>query len=252
MTMTSTYDHRVIQGAESGRFLALVEGGCRARTTSTRACSPHWGSSSDPRPSAPTPGARAGARGRRRPARPTSRCCRQCRRRARWCTASAATVTSRRAWTRSGAEPEGEPQLDPETAGLTPQVMAQIPARILRMYVPGETLAEALPNLRQTYCGTIAYEIEHISSHHQRVWLREQIESGAFRQPLGIEPRKALLKRLIEVDALERFMHKAYLGQHQFSIEGLDMTVPMLDELIQLAAGNGGQEVVIGMAHRGG
>src|SRR6202042_1500236 len=137
------------------------------------------------------------------------------------------------------------------TAGLTPQVMAQIPARILRMYVPGETLAEALPNLRQTYCGTIAYEIEHISSHRQRVWLREQIESGAFRQPLGIEPRKALLKRLIEVDALERFMHKAYLGQHQFSIEGLDMTVPMLDEMIRLAAGIGGQEVVVGMAHRG-
>ena len=46
-------------------------------------------------------------------------------------------------------------------------------------------------------------------------------------------------------------MHKAYLGQHQFSIEGLDMTVPMLDELIQLSAAHGGQEVVIGMAHRG-
>ena len=46
-------------------------------------------------------------------------------------------------------------------------------------------------------------------------------------------------------------MHKAYLGQHQFSIEGLDMTVPMLDELIQLAAAHGGKEVVIGMAHRG-
>jgi multifunctional 2-oxoglutarate metabolism enzyme len=150
-----------------------------------------------------------------------------------------------------GSEPEGEPQLEPEAAGLTPHVMAQIPARILRMYVPGETLAEALPHLRQTYCGTIAYEIEHISSHKQRVWLREQIESGAYRQPLGAEERKALLKRLVEVDALERFMHKAYLGQHQFSIEGLDMTVPMLDELIQLSAGHGGHEVVVGMAHRG-
>src|SRR6202040_332885 len=105
-------------------------------------------------------------------------------------------------------------QLDPDAAGLTPQVMAQIPARILRMYVPGETLAEALPHLRQTYCGTIAYEIEHISSHRQRVWLREQIESGEFRQPLSAEQRRALLKRLVEVDALERFMHKAYLGQH--------------------------------------
>ena len=119
------------------------------------------------------------------------------------------------------------------------------------MYVPGATLADALPHLRETYCGTIAYEIEHIASHRQRVWLREHIESGAFRQQLTSDERRTLLKRLVEVDALERFMHKAYLGQHQFSIEGLDMTVPMLDELIQLSAAHGGQEVVIGMAHRG-
>ena len=119
------------------------------------------------------------------------------------------------------------------------------------MYVPGATLADALPHLRETYCGTIAYEIEHIASHRQRVWLREHIESGSFRHELTNDERRALLKRLVEVDALERFMHKAYLGQHQFSIEGLDMTVPMLDELIQLSAAHGGQEVVVGMAHRG-
>jgi 2-oxoglutarate dehydrogenase E1 component len=119
------------------------------------------------------------------------------------------------------------------------------------MYVPGATLADALPHLRETYCGTIAYEIEHIASHRQRVWLRENIESGVFRQPLTSDEQKTLLRRLTKVDALERFMHKAYLGQHQFSIEGLDMTVPMLDELIQLSAVNGGKEVVIGMAHRG-
>src|SRR5205814_10386640 len=103
----------------------------------------------------------------------------------------------------------------------------------------------------ETYCGPIAYEIEHISSHRQRLWLREAIESGTFRKSLTADEQKALLRRLTEVDALERFMHKAYLGQKQFSIEGLDMTVPMLDELIQLAAGRGGREVVIGMAHRG-
>src|SRR5262249_42106666 len=125
------------------------------------------------------------------------------------------------------------------------------PARILHMYVPGATLADALPHLLETYCGTIAYEIEHIASHRQRVWLREHIESGAFREPLTRDERVTLLKRLVEVDALERFLHKAYLGQHQFSIEGLDMTVPMLDELIQLSAAHGGKEVVIGMAHRG-
>src|SRR5205085_1138247 len=150
-----------------------------------------------------------------------------------------------------GAKPEGDPALDPEPLQLTPDLMAKIPAHILRMYVPGATLADALPHLRETYCGPIAYEIEHIASHGQRVWLREKIESGEFRRPLTAEEQRALLKRLTEVDALERFMHKAYLGQKQFSIEGLDMTVPMIDELIQLAAGQGAREVVIGMAHRG-
>ncbi len=150
-----------------------------------------------------------------------------------------------------GREPEGDPSLEPEPLGLTPELMAKIPARILRMYVPGATLADALPHLRETYCGPIAYEIEHIASHRQRLWLREAIEGGAFRKPLTNEEQKALLKRLTEVDALERFMHKAYLGQKQFSIEGLDMTVPMLDEIIQLAATRGAREVVIGMAHRG-
>ena len=129
--------------------------------------------------------------------------------------------------------------------------MARIPAKILRTYVPGATLADALPHLRETYCGTIAYEIEHIASHRQRTWLREKIESGAYRTPLTHEEQRTLLRRLTQVDSLERFMHKAYLGQKQFSIEGLDMTIPMLDEMIQLSAAQGAREVVIGMAHRG-
>src|SRR6202012_5441511 len=128
-----------------------------------------------------------------------------------------------------GRQPEGDPALDPAPLGPTPELMAKIPAPILRMAVPGESLAEALPHLRETYCGTIAYEIEHIASHRQRLWLREAIESGQFRRPLTNDEQKALLKRLTEVDAFERFMHKAYLGQKQFSVEGLDMTVPMLD-----------------------
>ena len=150
-----------------------------------------------------------------------------------------------------GSEPEGDPGLDPEALGLTPEIQAKLPAKIFQMYVPGATLADALPHLRETYCGTIAYEIEHIASHRQRVWLREHIESGAFRQPADQRRAPQAAQAPGEVDALERFMHKAYLGQHQFSIEGLDMTVPMLDELIQLSAAHGGQEVVIGMAHRG-
>jgi 2-oxoglutarate dehydrogenase E1 component len=150
-----------------------------------------------------------------------------------------------------GAEPPGEPALDPAALGLTPEILARIPAEVLRIYVPGRTLAEALPHLTATYCGTIAYEVEHIGSHEERVWLRQAIESGEHRKPLSVEEKKQLLARLTAVETLERFLHKAYLGQKRFSIEGLDVTVPMLDLTVELAGASGARSAVIGMAHRG-
>src|SRR6266498_1758301 len=152
-----------------------------------------------------------------------------------------------------GSEPPGDPALEPERMEpkLTPELQARIPARLLRTYVEGETLADALPKLQETYCGTIAYEIEHISDHEERVWLREAIESGRYRTTLSDDEERALLTRLTEVEGLETYLRKAFLGQKQFSIEGLDVLVPMLDETIHLAAEAGAHEVVLGMAHRG-
>jgi 2-oxoglutarate dehydrogenase E1 component len=256
MTMTSTYDHRIIQGAESGRFLQQIERLLQGEGEFYEQVFAALGAELPALPPPPAPAAAAAAE--RAPAAapaaggvPSEELLQ----------AVQAAVSLLKAYRTHGhlaarldplgAEPVGDPALDPEPLKLTPELMAQIPARILRMGVPGATFADALPHLRETYCGTIAYEIEHISSHRQRVWLREKIETGAFRTPLTVEERKALLKRLIEVDALERFMHKAYLGQKQFSIEGLDMTVPLLDELTRLSGTQGAREVVIGMAHRG-
>jgi len=152
-----------------------------------------------------------------------------------------------------GSEPPSDPALEPErlVPRLTPELQARIPASVLRLYVEGDTLADALPRLRETYCGTIAYEIEHISDHEERVWLRQAIESGRYRQPLSDDERVALLGRLSEVEGMEHYLRRAFLGQKQFSIEGLDVLVPMLDESIDLAADAGAHEVVIGMAHRG-
>src|SRR5207249_522802 len=114
-----------------------------------------------------------------------------------------------------------------------------------------ESPAGARSALRATYCGTIAYEVEHIGSHEERLWLRQVIESGQHRRPLSADGKKQLLARLTAVDTLERFLHKAYLGQKRFSIEGLDMTVPMLDFTLELAAAHGTRQATIGMAHRG-
>jgi 2-oxoglutarate dehydrogenase E1 component len=152
-----------------------------------------------------------------------------------------------------GSEPMGDPALDETrlTPSLTPELQARIPAKLLRLSVPGETLLDALPRLREVYMGSCAYEIEHISDHAERVWLRKAIESGRFRVEPTVEERVALLRRLTQVEGFERYLRRSFLGQKQFSLEGLDVLVPMLDEAIELAAGGGAHEVVIGMAHRG-
>ncbi len=268
MSMTSTYDHRVIQGAESGRFLKVVEEYLQGEHGFYDELFAQLQTEPGPLPAPPAPVAAAVAiRDATPPATPlpaatpapaTGDGSVEVEELLQAVQAAVSLLKAHRTHGHLaarldplGREPEGDPALDPEPLKLTPELMARIPAKILRMHVPGATLADALPHLHETYCGTIAYEIEHIASHRQRTWLRAKIESGEFRSPLSHDEQKALLKRLIEVDALERFMHKAYLGQKQFSIEGLDMTVPMLDELIQLAAAHGAREVVLGMAHRG-
>ena len=270
MSMTSTYDHRVIQGAESGRFLKVVEEYLQGEHGFYDELFAQLGTAPGPLPAPPAPVAAAvaardageppAAVTSASPAAPSAEAPSTTPDEELLGAVQAAVSLLKAHRTHGhlaarldplGREPEGDPALHPEPLGLTPAIMARIPAKILRIKVPGATLADALPHLRETYCGTIAYEIEHVGSHRQRVWLREKIESGEFRNPLTTDEQKALLKRLVEVDAFERFMHKAYMGQKQFSVEGLDMTVPMLDELIQLSAAHGGREVVVGMAHRG-
>jgi multifunctional 2-oxoglutarate metabolism enzyme len=256
MTVTSTYDHRIIQGAESGRFLQRVEGLLQGENGFYEGIFSDLGVTLPDLPAPPQFAAAASAATAPGAERASSGQADEQLLQA----VQAATSLLKAHRTHGhlaarldplGREPSSDPSLDPGPLGLTPEIMERIPAHILRMYVPGGTLADALPRLRETYCGTMAYEIEHIASNRQRLWLREAIESGRFRNPLTTDEQKRLLRRLTEVDAFERFMHKSYLGQKQFSVEGLDMTVPMIDELIQLSGTRGTREVVIGMAHRG-
>src|SRR5215211_1418912 len=256
MTMTSTYDHRVIQGAESGAFLRRIdqllqgEDGFydaifEAVGVAPRAegpATPATVTAAEPVPAAATPVAAPGVDAALLQA----------------VQAATSLVKAQRMHGHLaarldplGSEPVGDPALDPATVHLTDALMRRIPASVLRVAVPGETFADALPRLRDVYTGTIAYEIEHISEHEQRVWLRQAIESGAYRQPFDTHERRRLLRRLSEVEALETYLHKTFLGKKQFSIEGLDALVPMLDETIELSAAAGAREIVVGMAHRG-
>ena len=251
MTVSSTYDHRVIQGAESGAFLgtvdALLQGADAFYTDVAAALGVTVTEAGAVNAVRAVGGAAPVATA---PIAPSALF---------HVAAGMALVKAFRTHGHLaahldplGSEPIGDPALNPVPLGLTPDVMAQIPAAVLRVAVPGDTLLDVYPLLQETYCGTLAYQVEHLASHEERMWLREQIESGAVSVALPTERRKRLLERLIQVEALERFLHKAYLGQKRFSIEGVDMLVPMLDAIIETAADDqGSREVVIGMAHRG-
>jgi 2-oxoglutarate decarboxylase len=256
VTLTSTYDHRVIQGAESGSFLRrieeLLQGGDRFYESVVADLGLEESVVATAHPASASAAPLAASALAPAPAVGPSEELLQA--------VQAATSLLKAYRTHGhlaahldplGTEPKGDPALEPENLNLTPELMAQIPASILRIGVPGETLLEALPRMREAYGGTMAYQIEQLSSHQQRVWLREMIETGAHRQRPPDDERRALLRRLIEVFQFERYLEKAYLGQKIFSIEGLDAIVPMLDEIATLARRAGAEEVVFGMAHRG-
>ena len=253
MTITSTYDHRIIQGAESGLFLARIEALLAGSDGFYADAFASLGATAAESPAIEAPAAGVATTLTDRPAGHE-----ESDEPLKAVAAAMALVKAYRYFGHRaarldplGSEPEGDPALEPEPLGLTQESMAQLPADLLRIYVPGETLAEALPHLRETYTGTIAYEVEHIGSHTERVWLRQVIESGEHRRPLEQEDQVALLERLVSVEGLERFLHRAYLGQKRFSIEGTDAMVPMLDVILGDAADRGARRVVIGMAHRG-
>ena len=152
-----------------------------------------------------------------------------------------------------GSAPPGHPQLDPAFFGTSMEEMDQIPATVaMRVGArTGETVAVALRRLRETYSESIGYEFEHLEDPERVRWLWEQVESGVHTRPLEAREQTRLLHRLSEVEGLEQFLQKAYLGQKRFSIEGTDMLVPMLDLALEQAAEDGGHAVVLGMAHRG-
>jgi 2-oxoglutarate decarboxylase len=260
MMLTSTYDHRVIQGAESGAFLRSIELLLQGENDFYEGVAADLGL--DPGPISSAHPASASALPLGAPSQGTEEMAVVSTQPDEELLQAVQAATSLLKGYRThghlaarldplGSEPKGDPAIQPENLNLTPELMARVPASILRIGVPGETLLEALPRMREVYCGTIAYQFEHLSSHQQRTWLREMVETGAHRAPLAGEEKLRLLKRLIDVFQFERFIEKAYLGQKIFTIEGLDAVVPMLDELVTLAHRSGAEEVVFGMAHRG-
>lgn len=114
------------------------------------------------------------------------------------------------------------------------------------------TLREILWVLRRAYCGKVGIEYRHIQSKEEKQWLREQIrQQFVDTETLDPELRKELLQKLIEAEQFEQFLHKKYLGQKRFSLEGCETVIPMLDQLVENASQHGVEEIFMGMAHRG-
>ncbi|HKY30540.1 MAG TPA: multifunctional oxoglutarate decarboxylase/oxoglutarate dehydrogenase thiamine pyrophosphate-binding subunit/dihydrolipoyllysine-residue succinyltransferase subunit [Pyrinomonadaceae bacterium] len=144
------------------------------------------------------------------------------------------------------------PELDIETYGLT---IWDLDREFITRGLAGTesaTLREVLDILQRAYCGKVGIEYRHIQSKEQKTWIREQIRRQFVDpQPIAAEVKKQLLWKLISAEQFERFLHTKYLGQKRFSLEGCETIIPLLDQLIEGAAGRGVEDIALGMAHRG-
>jgi len=150
-------------------------------------------------------------------------------------------------------DPIGDPSLNQQSHGLTTETLKKLPASI----VSGPAAAgaanafEAIARLREIYCSTTGHDYSHVFVPAERDWLRQTVEARQFRPPVDPINSLELIDRITEVETFERFLHRTFPGKTRFSIEGLDMMVPIIDEIIHDAAEGGVQHVMIAMAHRG-
>ena len=239
MTMTSTYDHRIIQGAESGAFLAriheLLLGGesfyddiyrdLRIPYEPVR-----WAKDR----------AQEGQDARAREAR----------------VLQMINAYRVRGHLLADLDPleyavHRHPELDPAFYGLTIWDLD-------REFVCGglcgrmtAKLRDILDTLRETYCGKLGPEYMHIQETVQKKWLQDRMEPTRNQQTLDGTTKRQILKKLNDAEAFEKFLHTKYVGHKRFSMEGAESVIPMLDYLFNAATDDGVVEAVIGMSHRG-
>lgn len=152
-----------------------------------------------------------------------------------------------------GRPAPGDPSLDFAFHGLREEYLHELPASL----VGGpcgekcDSAHESLADLRRVYCSSTGYDYDHLRIPAEREWLRDAAETGRFRPPATPVNGTALLERLTQVEVFEHFLHRTFPGKTRFSIEGLDVMVPMLDELVGAAVEQEISSLLIGMAHRG-
>ncbi len=247
MTITSTYDHRVIQGAESGAFLAymsellLGKHGFYKKVFGDL-CIPYepYRITHDSTPQL----------GHATPDDEQDMVHKQARvlqliRAFRVRGHLQADVNP------LGYDPVYHPELDPNNYGLTiwdldrPFITGGLGSKDI---LP---LRDILDILRQTYTHKVGIEFMHISDPGEKAWLQERMEPVRCAEPLSAPTKRRVLQKLNAAEAFERFLHTKYVGHKRFSLEGAETLIPVLDAVLSDAAEQEVDEVVIGMAHRG-
>ena len=239
MTMTSTYDHRIIQGAESGTFLARIHElllgadnfyddiyrDLRIPYEPVRWAKDH---------------SRTGEDGRARDARVLQMINAYRVRGHLLADIDPLEYTVRR-----------HPELDPAFYGFT---IWDLDREFVCGGLCGRTTAklrDILDTLRETYCGKIGPEYMHISETVQKKWLQDRMEPTRNHESLDGATKRRILMKLNDAEAFEKFLHTKYVGHKRFSLEGAESVIPILDYLFNAATDAGVVESVIGMAHRG-
>ena len=151
-----------------------------------------------------------------------------------------------------GIETRGpQPELDPANYGFTDADMDR------EIFIDGylglenTTPRQMLDILKRTYCHTIGIEFMHISNAEEKSWLQARMEGADKGVHFTPEGKKAILSKLIEAEAFERFLHKRYPGTKRFGLDGGEAAVPALEQIIKRGGAEGVTEIVIGMSHRG-
>lgn len=246
MTVTSTYDHRVIQGAESGSFLKKVEDLLIGKETFWEDIFSDLEIPYEPIPysndtySGPFSGNAESLQYDRRTI-------------GVW---RLINMYRMRGHVLSdldplGKEPKYVPELDLEYYGLSLWDLDR------EFYCGGlggkekAPLREIIKLLRETYCGYIGADYMHLLSLEERRWLRNRMESTTNKADLTKDDKKEILHKLNQAMAFEEFLHKKYIGHKRFSLEGNDTLIPMIHFLLERAADSGVEKAFFGMAHRG-
>jgi 2-oxoglutarate dehydrogenase E1 component len=145
--------------------------------------------------------------------------------------------------------PDLHPELDPLHYGLT---IWDLPRQFVADGLAGKdmaTLDEILHILRDAYCRTLGVEYMHIQDPDQKRWIQQHLEG--VPAVLTSDEQRHVLDRLNAAEVFERFLHSRYVGQKRFGLEGAESAIVLLDTILQEAVDEGLHEAVMGMAHRG-